>query len=164
MTNEPFLGTADDILAVRRVLSADEIAKMAREGAAAALGEAEKGALYTMEKRDGTILIDELAQDGQQNALMPSSPGVGDLMLFMNCSTSAAGSIRCELQDETGSPIPGYTLDESDEILGDGIRQAMSWQGGSELKQFSGKPIRLRFVMVDADLYSIQFASPGNDE
>jgi len=32
-----------------------------------------------------------------------------------------------------------------------------SWKGGTDVSQPAGKPIRLRFVMKDADLYAVQF-------
>jgi hypothetical protein len=31
------------------------------------------------------------------------------------------------------------------------------WQSGSDLGTLAGKPVRLRFVLRDADLYSIRF-------
>ena len=41
--------------------------------------------------------------------------------LELNVSTSAAGSVRWELQDAEGHPIPGFTLAENPEIFGDAI-------------------------------------------
>jgi hypothetical protein len=76
--------------------------------------------------------------------------------LVLNFSTSAAGSISVELQDENGEPIPGYSLEESEVIVGDRIERPVVWRAG-DLKQFSGRPMKLRFVMKDADLYSIRF-------
>ena len=76
--------------------------------------------------------------------------------LVLNVSTSAAGSVSVELQDQDGEPIPGYTLEEAEVIVGDRIERPVVWRAG-DLKQFSGRPMRLRFVMKDADLYSIRF-------
>ncbi len=42
--------------------------------------------------------------------------------LAINFSTSAAGSIHVEIQDQEGRPIKGYSLDECPEIYGDPIR------------------------------------------
>ena len=83
--------------------------------------------------------------------------GPAEVELVLNYSTSAAGSLRCEIRVEAGDPIPGYTLDDCDEVFGDHIERAVTWHGGSELKQFVGVPVRLRFVMRDADLYALQF-------
>jgi hypothetical protein len=33
----------------------------------------------------------------------------------------------------------------------------VTWKSGSSVAALSGKPVRLRFVMKDADLYSIRF-------
>ncbi len=77
--------------------------------------------------------------------------------LYLNFATSAAGSLRVEIQDQEGNPIPGYALEDSDELFGDSIRRPAQWTAGSDLSKLSGRPIRIRFVLKDADLYSIQF-------
>ena len=33
----------------------------------------------------------------------------------------------------------------------------MSWKGKTDVRSFAGKPIRIRIVMSDADIYSLQF-------
>jgi len=77
--------------------------------------------------------------------------------LEMNFSTSVAGSVRVEIQDADGKPIPGYGLKDCPEIFGDNLERIVSWKGGSDVNPLAGKPVRLRFVMTDADLYSIRF-------
>ncbi len=79
--------------------------------------------------------------------------------LVLNESTSAAGSIRVEIQDEAGKPLPGFSLDECSEIIGDEIARVVTWKAGSDVSSLSGRPIRLRFVMKDADLYSMRFTA-----
>jgi len=77
--------------------------------------------------------------------------------LVLNYATSAAGSIRCEIQDAAGKPIPGYALADCDEVFGDQIERPVSWGGKTDVAPLAGKPLRLRFVLKDADLYSIRF-------
>lgn len=77
--------------------------------------------------------------------------------LSINFSTSAAGGIKVEIQDENGKPIPGFTLADSREQIGNEVNRIVSWKGGDDVKSLSGKPVRLKFVMKDADLYSLQF-------
>ena len=77
--------------------------------------------------------------------------------LEINLATSAAGGLRVEIQNEAGQPLPGYTLDDCPEMIGDEIGRVVSWKGGSDVSALSGRAIRLRFAMKDADLYSIQF-------
>jgi hypothetical protein len=79
--------------------------------------------------------------------------------LTMNFATSAAGGVRVEIQDAEGNPLEGYSLEDAREQIGNEIERAVSWQGGGDLSSLSGRPIRLRFVMNDADLYAIRFAA-----
>ena len=56
-----------------------------------------------------------------------------------------------------GTPVPGFTLDDCSEIYGDQIARVVQWKGGDALPPLQGRPIRLRFVMSDSDLYSLRF-------
>jgi hypothetical protein len=77
--------------------------------------------------------------------------------LKINFATSAAGGIQVEIQNIAGEPIPGFSLADCPEFIGDEIEHIVHWKNGSDVSQLSGEPIRLRFVMKDADLYAIQF-------
>jgi len=81
--------------------------------------------------------------------------------LQLNISTSAGGSARVELlRPEGGAPIAGFTLAECHDIIGDTLAYTVQWQNGADLQQLAGEPVRLRFVLHDADLFSYQF-QPG---
>ena len=78
--------------------------------------------------------------------------------LVLNFSASAAGSIRVEiLRDQMDEAIDGFALDDCIEILGDDLERVVRWSGGKDLGRLSGVPLRLRFVLKDADLYALQF-------
>ena len=77
--------------------------------------------------------------------------------LVLNYSTSAAGSIRVEIQDGAGHPIPGFSLQDCPELFGDSVEQAVSWKRIGDLGSLSGQTVRLRFVLKDADLYALRF-------
>jgi len=77
--------------------------------------------------------------------------------LIINCSTSAAGSIQVEIRDDKGNAVPGFTLDDCHLIVGDKIEYLVNWNDKASLGILSGKPVRLRFVMKEADLYSLRF-------
>ncbi|GAB5561060.1 MAG: hypothetical protein SynsKO_27070 [Synoicihabitans sp.] len=77
--------------------------------------------------------------------------------LEINYATSAAGSIRIEIQDRDGRPIPGYTLADAREIIGDQIARTVTWSDGPSVDKLQGKTIRLRVVLEDADLFSLKF-------
>ena len=77
--------------------------------------------------------------------------------LEINYSTSAAGSVRVEIQDNQGNPIPGFTLDDCPPIIGNEVKRTVRWGGGRKVSELENQPIRLRFVMKDADLFSVKF-------
>ena len=77
--------------------------------------------------------------------------------LTVNFSTSAAGSIRVEIQDSGGRPAPGFALDDCPEFFGDEIARVVTWKAGPDVSGLAGQPVRLRFVMRDADLFALRF-------
>jgi len=79
--------------------------------------------------------------------------------LEINFSTSAAGSIRLEMQDAEGNPLKGFALADCPPVFGDELERMVSWKGEPDLGDHAGKPVRLRFVLKDADLYSFRFRS-----
>ena len=78
--------------------------------------------------------------------------------LLINFATSAAGGVRVEIQDQDGQPVQGFTSEDCVEQIGNEIERLVSWKAGANISCFQGKLIRLRFVMKDADLYSLRFA------
>ena len=77
--------------------------------------------------------------------------------LVINFSTSAAGSIRVEMQDGKGRPIDGFSLADSIEIYGDSIERPVAWKQGADVGSLAGKDVRLLFELKDADLFSFRF-------
>ena len=51
-------------------------------------------------------------------------------------------------------PIENRRLDDSTETYGDDIERVVSWKNEANISRLAGKPVRFRFVMKDADLYS----------
>jgi len=77
--------------------------------------------------------------------------------LVLNFSAGATGSVRAEIQDATGKPFVGCTIADATECIGDEIERVVSWKTGADLTQFAGRSVKLRFVMKDADIYSLRF-------
>jgi len=77
--------------------------------------------------------------------------------LFLNYATSAAGGIQVEIQTMEGESIPGYSMEDSQELIGNEIKRAVSWGDLTDLSELSGRPVRLLFKLKDADLYSLKF-------
>ena len=77
--------------------------------------------------------------------------------LELNYSTSAAGSVRVEVQDDEGRAISGFALDECPEMFGDEIGGRVDWGESADLGTLAGRPVRLRFELKDADVYAFKF-------
>ena len=77
--------------------------------------------------------------------------------LELNYSTSAVGSLKVEIQDAKGSTMPGFSLDDCPEMFADLIDGKVTWKDGGNLSRLAGKPVRLRFALMDADLYAFKF-------
>ena len=113
---------------------------------------------YTL-RYDGFISV--RADDHQgwivTKPLLFSEQAQKPVQLVINYTTSAIGNIYCEIQDIDGRAIEGFSLAQCDRLLGDEIERVVSWKGSSDLKAIAGRPVRLRFKMKDADLYSVMF-------
>lgn len=77
--------------------------------------------------------------------------------LAINFATSAAGGIRIEIQDAKGKPYPGFSIADCREQIGNEIERQVTWNSDADLATLAGKPVRLRILMKDADLYSFRF-------
>ena len=78
--------------------------------------------------------------------------------LRLNYSTSAAGSVQVEVQDENGQAIPGFGLNDMTPLFGDELDAAITWGDSGDLSRLAGRPVRLRFVLKDADVFALRFA------
>ena len=79
--------------------------------------------------------------------------------LTLNFSASAAGSVRVALlRDQMNAQIEGFSLEDSVELLGDDLARVVRWKGDRDLGSLAGAPVRLHFVLKDADLFSLRFS------
>ena len=114
----------------------------------------------TLHMRRYTIRLDGFASvhapyEGGEMVTRPLTFDGNELVI--NFATSASGKIHCEIQDAEGQPMPGFTLTDCVEIGGDEIERTVRWTGGSDVSGLAGRPVRLRFVMKDADLFALRF-------
>ena len=77
--------------------------------------------------------------------------------LELNINTSSTGDARVELRDAADKPIPGFMLDDCDEVMINNVRHVVMWSGKADLSKLAGQPIRLHFKMRSAKLYAFQF-------
>jgi hypothetical protein len=104
---------------------------------------------------DGFVSLNASAAGGE----MVTKPLIFDGgNLRLNFETSGAGGIQVEIQDESGTPFPGYTLSDCPLIPGDRLNHVVRWKNkGGDVRSLAGRAVRLRFVLKDADLYAFQF-------
>lgn len=93
--------------------------------------------------RGGEVVTKPIVFDGDQ--------------LQINYATSAAGSVRVEIQDTDGKPLRDFTAQDCLEIVGDSVEHTVRWKHGTNVSSIAHQPVRLRFVLKDADLFSFQF-------
>lgn len=77
--------------------------------------------------------------------------------LVVNFATQEGGDVAVELQHADGRPVEGFQLDLSNRLQGDEIEQPVTWRSKASLSDLAGKPVRLRFALKRADLFSLRF-------
>jgi len=78
--------------------------------------------------------------------------------LILNVNASAAGVLRVAITDAAGEAIPGFTIEECEEVMGNAVHHQVSWNGKADVSSLAGRPVRLRFEMRSCRLYAFQFA------
>ena len=78
-------------------------------------------------------------------------------VLSLNFSTSVAGFVLVELQDDSGITIPGYSSADCDELFGDDPDRMVTWKDHPDVSALTGKRVRVHLVMREADLYAMKF-------
>lgn len=78
--------------------------------------------------------------------------------LIINFRSFDSGNLKVEIRSIDGVPLDGFSLDDCQPIAGDAIDHRVVWSSGKEVSELIGQPIRLRVVMLDAELFSIRFA------
>ncbi len=98
---------------------------------------------------NGFVSLDAKEKEG---VIITHSMTGTDEKLYVNADASN-GSLQAELIDnDTGKPIPGYTVDDCVPLTKDGIAEIIHWKNKNELPA-ANKNIRIRFLLKNASLY-----------
>ena len=76
--------------------------------------------------------------------------------LEINYAARPGGHVRIEIQHADGRPVVNFSAEDCDPLEGDEIAKFVTWNTDGN-GPFSGKPVRVRFEVKDADLYSFRF-------
>lgn len=112
--------------------------------------------LATM-RRDGFVSLDA----GSEAGFVTTRPlTFSGRHLFVNANTNE-GELTAEILDDQGQVIAPFSKDNCKPIHGDGVMQAVRWQGAEDLSGIAGKAVRMRFHLKDGQLFSF-WVSPDS--
>jgi hypothetical protein len=64
--------------------------------------------------------------------------------------------VRLGIEDADGQPLANFSAADCDPLKGDQIAKLVTWKGDGQ-GPFPGRPVRVRFEVKDADVYSFRF-------
>jgi hypothetical protein len=103
---------------------------------------------------DGLVAL--AADDGGGEAITRPFSFSGS-KLVLNYRTAPKGSLRVELQDADGQPITRFTATDSQRLVDDATSGVARWHRDADLGSLQGSPVRLRFVLNEAELFAFRF-------
>ena len=141
------------------------------------LGDDAAGAVgLAISRQDGFVSVNGAKGSMDFNSLGTAKAGVdtysqlttrsfsfSGTQLYLNtkCALRQWGAGPCEVRVEILGPdhqfMQGYGFEESDPITTGGNSHVVSWNESSNLNQFEGKPVKLRFFFKNIKLYSFVF-------
>ena len=110
-----------------------------------------KGVGLATLRKDGFVSVEA----GPDGGTMTTRPFIflGDT-LELNADASE-GSITVAALGDDGEPIPGFDRETSLGITSDSTQHSLQWTEQDDLHQLQGRPIRLRFHLNNARIYSL---------
>jgi len=105
--------------------------------------------------RDRLVSVTVSAAGGSLQT--PPIQFVGD-RLVVNAVARPGGRVRVGLLDAQGIPIPGRGIEDCQALTKDEISWTVSWADGHDVASWSGKPVRLRMELHDAEVFGFQFS------
>ena len=111
------------------------------QGGAVGLARLRKDGFVSIDAGEGTLTTRLLKISGDR--------------LVINADASL-GSIKVEILDQDGEPLPGFGLKDARSVIGDQLRHLIQWSGGSDLGYLKGKKIAFKFHIDRSKLFSFQ--------
>ena len=118
---------------------------------------------YHKDTRDSGIGLATLRLDGFVSVNAGAEAGtlttkplvfLGDTLVVN--ANAAGGSLTVEALDADGKPIAGFGTADCKPMTTDGIRQVLTWKDNPDCFLLQGRPIKLRFHLKNAKLYSFE--------
>ena len=114
--------------------------------------EPNKGIGLAKLRVDGFVSIDA----GTDEGTLTTKPLVflGDTLVVN--ANAKAGSLVMEALDSKGQVIKGFAAGDCTPITSDSVRHVVTWKGNPDCHLLQGRPIKLRFHLKNAKLYSFE--------
>lgn len=97
-----------------------------------------------------------MSMDGT-GTLTTKAMNVGGAELLLNADASK-GSIKAELLDANGTPIPGYTKDDFNTITSDSVEHRLTWGDSANVTALAGQAVSLKLYSENSEIYSFRFS------
>lgn len=108
-------------------------------------------------RKDGFVSVRTGAEQGEL-ITKPLRFDGDTLTVNYDAGLNGGGAMHVEILDQNRTPISGFTAADCDPLAGDEIDATVTWKGRAEVRSLAGRPIYLRFVLENADLFSFRFA------
>jgi hypothetical protein len=111
-------------------------------------------------RRDGWVSLTNGSTEGLGNpGQVTTKPITFDgKSLHVNAIVRSGGELRVELLDADGNAISGYAEAQAVPITGNQLDATVAWTGGNAFADLAGRAVKLRFTLLNADLYSFWVA------
>lgn len=115
------------------------------------------GLVLTATRRDGFVSVDAETEGVLTTRRFVA---IGDTLVLN--AQAARGEIRVEAIDALGRVIKRFSKDDCKPITGDNTQHVVSWAGSTNCHSLQARPIKLRFYMSRAKLFSFEFNIRNN--
>ena len=102
-------------------------------------------------RRDGFVSVES---EGHGTLTTKPLVFIGDTLVVN--ANAQGGDLAVEAIDEKGDPIAGFSKADCTPITTDGLRHEVKWNESSDCQLLQARPIRLRFHLNNAKLYSFE--------
>jgi hypothetical protein len=108
--------------------------------------------------RDGFVSLE--SRGGERGEVVTRSLRFSGkrLVVNMQAAGSGRGEIKVEILDPAYFPVMSHTVKDADPLAASGLDNTATWNGNPDLGKLAQRPVKLRFHLKNAKLFSFRFA------
>jgi len=125
-----------------------------------ALGEEKaEGAIgLAVVPRDGFVCLESKEQESAEVVTRSLRFSGSKLCMNMRVAGAGPGELKVEILDPAHFPVSGHTFEDADPLAKTGLDNVVTWNGNPDISRLAGRPVKLRFYLRNAKLFSFWFA------